>query len=758
MRARSASTSLGLSNELTSPSPPLTPVPAIALSPAICHDTKTKVKARPESTTSILSDLEIFDPTSPFAFTIAATFPCHDLDENENDDTDDVFPTRPSPSPSTPTTPTPRQYGMGRQVIHGSGTGRDFGPDFGCTKRNSKRLSAHSKRETIPTLESKAENEIGEEPSTDVVSEVQVDQDLTTPTQTQSPTPIPRRRVKSDDPNPAVNTTHREQPRENSHPEWTLFLGIPRNAPPPPPPSSTLFSTGLPIPPTTEGPNVNHATSTLSSTAPPAMTGKNHNPQPRQTHFPSPMMTMRNRTKSDSALLASASVSSGDAKNKTKTKLEREDWTLSLPLVASPITPLSTEVPREAKPSGSELVQAEVAEECQPRLEEENLVITVEDVDDCRRGKEKRHVRADQSGEYENELKDEEEEDQHSLVLRVPRKVRSSSSRLFSSAASHTNNAASMHGRAKKRNAKWMGATSTPNLRESSCSLEEEVMLMLLGDAAAEQGDDSELISRSRSSSSLSTKKNLASAIDLAQKKIATLDEDLARFNALLRNGSSNESGSWPVGMVLETALAAATPTKTRTVTLNSHHDPIPPSTTSTSPLFKNKSKSSQALPILKPVLKHAKSCHPFLESSVNPFPPPPSMGPVMRFPSSTGGSDLTFFDELGASDQGPSNRASLRLSKSTEWMMGELALGLSAPTSPHRSTLSNSPPTTTSTQTMLLPFASSSGLKPKRSLGGFEKGVSRRGDIPTMPFRAVSMGSLSPVSGMSFFLFFIEI
>ena len=765
---RSISTNLGLPSDSTAPSSP----PSITL--PVSPDTTTKTKKAKPRPQSILSDLEIFDSAAAFAFT--ATASCYDQLQvpNEYDDPDDIFTAL--TSPSTPTTPTPRQYGMGRQVIRGSGTGRDFGPDFGDFKTGKRDSTATERKESGPesTLDSKAE---------EGKPDVQVDQDHTpstsTSTQTQSPPPPQRRRVKSDDTNPTVDpsvtrrTTHREKARKRIHPEWTLFLGIPRNAAPPPPSPSVLFSTGLPMSSTGE-PNVNHiAVSKLDSTFfsittdAPAMKDKSrHSFLP--TYFP-PTMSIRNRTKSDSALLASASASaSGDANNKTKTKLGEEDWTLSLPLVVSPSTS-SAKVPRGSKTaSGSGSVQAEVGEE---RVGGEGLVITVEDVDD---GKERRRVQVDHP-EVESR-----EENQESLILRVPRIVRScSSAPLLSCSAAfptHTNNA-----RVKKSSTKWMemeATTTAPTLR--GVSLEEEVLLMLLGDGAADDGSNT----RSRSSSSSSTKTDLTSATDLAQKKMATLDEDLARFNALLRNGSLSRSKSRPASMVIETALAAAaTMTKTKTVTLNSHPDPIPSptTTTSTSPLLKKKSRSSQTLPVLKPVLKHAKSCEPFLESSVHPFPlPTSSMSPVMRSPSSTGKGDLNFFDELGGDTGGrrlkPSS-ASLRLTRSAEWSsMGELgdtvappistmSMSTSTRASPppqrqHRTTRSISPPMT-STQTLLLPFASSSALKSKRSLRFKMDGM--RGCVPSMPFRAASMGSLSctsvPVEPNlgKFYLFFEE-
>ena len=51
----------------------------------------------------------------------------------------------------------------------------------------------------------------------------------TTPTQST----IPRRRVKSDD---TIRSSTTRTPRERTiNPEWTLFLGVPRNAALPPP-------------------------------------------------------------------------------------------------------------------------------------------------------------------------------------------------------------------------------------------------------------------------------------------------------------------------------------------------------------------------------------------------------------------------------------------------------------------------------------------------------------------------------------------
>ena len=784
-----------LRNELTAP-----PVPALALSPAICLDAKTKAKTRPESSaTTILSDLEIFDsPTYAFTTTPTSDEPS---DRKAEDDDDEPSPTR--TSVSTPTTP--KQYGIGRQVLSGSGSGRDF--DF--IGPSPKRLSASVKRDSTgldkkesrlsfgPESVSDPNNENVEQldkPSADEKSsEVHQDPTQTQKTRTQIPTPTPRRRVRSDDTNPSAGadvsrrSTHHEK---QSHPEWTLFLGIPRNAAPPlPPPSSLLFSTREPN-------AIPNLASTVPSNAAPTMTQRH---SLLTTNFLAPTMTIRNRTRSDSALLASASATApgdGDGKSKVKTKRGEEDWTLSLPLVVSPTTPSSAssaDVLRGSKrhsdaPSGSQPV---VEEECLPRVGEvdtQDLVITVEDVD---RGKQKhRQVPVRRS--------EEEEEDQDPLILRVPRIVRSCSSHPTLSTTSPTPNIHSQ----METNWMGMGATSTPNLRRgvSSCTLKEEVMFMLLDDEAAEEDNESQ--SKSKSSTT--------SKMDLAKKKMATLDEDLARFNALLKNGNLNGTGNRPVSSIIESAVAAAatatataTPTITKTVTLNDHPEPIPSPTTPTSPSLRKKSKSSQTLPILKPALKHVKSSEPFLEKSfdggvVHPLTSvPPSMGPVMRFPSSTGRGDMNFFDELGGHGESfKPSRASLRLTKSAEWVMGDdtlMDLGLPAPvptmttsasTSPRaspsppplsqqRTSRSNSPLTTSTTQTPLLPFAhyntrfasssplsTTSNLESKGSLGRFEM-RGGRGGVPTMPFRAVSMGSTSsstaPVEsnlGKFFFLY----
>ena len=785
-------------------------MPALALlSPAICPKTKAKIRPEPSATT-ILSDLEIFDsPTYAFTTTPAPDEPSV---QKENDDGDASSSTR--TSVSIPTTPTPRQYGIGRQVLSGSGSGRDF--DF--IGSNSKRLSAGVKRDSTGIEkkenrlsfgpDSKAENgnveQLDNKPSAEEgCSEVNHD-----PTQTQirsqTSTPAPRGCVKSDDTNPNAGADVSEKHRERSHPEWTLFLGIPRNAAPPPPP---VLSTGLPV--STGEPN--DLPNLAFSTAAPVMTQRHSF---LTTHFLTPTMTLRNRTKSDSALLTSASASApdsaeelGDEECKTSTKRGEEDWTLSLPLVVPPTAPSSVssaEVLRGSRhsdaPSGSGS-QPVVEEECRPRVGEvdaQGLVITVEDVD--KRKQKHRQVPVRRS---------EEEKDQDPLILRVPRIVRSCSSYPVLSTASPTQN---IHSRIKKGSTRWMGmgATSTPNLLRgvSSCTLEEEVMFMLLGDDTSTEEDDNESQSKSRSSSLSTTTKK-----DLARKKMATLDEDLARFNALLKNGNPSGTGNRPVSSIIESAMAAAaaaaiatpTMTKTKAVILNSHPDPIP---TPTSSPLRTKSTSSQTLPILKPVLKLVKSCEPLLESSdggvVYPPSPPPSKGPVMRFPSSTGRGDLNFFDELGGgsgaggvSGHGEAlkpSRASLRLTRSAEWIMGELdddtlkALGLPAPvptTSASASSRASPPPTaqqqqrtsrsnsplTTPTQTPLLPFShyntkfvssssSTSNLKSIGSLGKSEMNGSR-GVVPTMPFRAVSMGSMSRTSspvesslGNFFFLF----
>ena len=786
-------------------------MPALALSPAVCLDVKTKAKTRPESSATILSELEIFDsPTYAFTTTPTSDEPSDQKEDGDDDDSPSASPSTRS-SISTPTTP--KQYGIGRRVLSGSGSGSDF--DF--IGSNSKRLSVKKdstgieKKSQLSLEPESASDSIAEKngnvqqldkPSADEGgSEVHQVHPTETRTRTQTPSPTPRRRVKSDDTIPNAGAaisrraTHHEKHRE-SHPEWTLFLGIPRNAAPPQPPASVLFSNGE-----------STVTPDLASIPAPAMTQRH---SLLTTHLLAPTMVMRNRTKSDSALLASASAPApggaeehGDGKNevtsKTVVKRGEEDWTLSLPLVVSPTSPSSAssaEVLRGSKqhsdaPSGSGS-QPVVEEECQPKVGEvntqEGLVITVEDVD---KGKQKRRqVPVRRSEELE-------EDNQDPLILRVPRIVRSCSSypvlSATATATATTSSTHDIHSRLKKSSStKWMGtgATSTPNLGRgvSSCTLEEEVLSMLLSDSATDEVDNE---SQPKSQPKLSKK-------DLAKKKMATLDEDLARFNALLKNGSQSGTGSRPVSTIIENAVAAAAAaaataspsppviTKTKAVTLNSHPDPIPtPTTFSSPPSLKKKSTSSQTLPILKPALKHVKSCEPFLESSDGGVvhSPPLSMGPVMRFPSSTGRGDLNFFDELGRGDGGHDekfkpSRASLRLTKSAEWIMGDdalTALGLPAPVpaisasaSPRaspspppvaqqqrRTSRSNSLLMTSTAQTPLLPFAhyntkfassppSTSNLTSKGSLGRFDMSGSRGGVPTTMSFRAVSMGSIS--------------
>jgi hypothetical protein len=870
-----SSHSKSLRNELTAPP---TPVPA-SLSPAICLDPHKKNKARPESTATILSELEIFDSPPTYAFTNATT-PTSDEPSSDNqkeDDDGDDDPSQSSTRTSISPPTTPRQYGIGRQVLSGSGSGRDF--DF--IGSSSKRLSASAKRDSTGIERKESHLSFGPEPALDSNAEKtgNVEQQLDKPsaaeessdvnqdptqfqTRTQVPTPTTprRRRVKSDDTNPNTGadisrqTTYHEKYQERSHPEWTLFLGIPRNAFPPPtptPPASLLFSTGEP-----------NALPTLASTT--SMPTITHRRSLLATPFLSPTMTMRSRTRSDSALLASASAFApapgvaeehDDGKSKIAETKREEDWTLSLPLVVSPTTPSSAssaEVLRGSKqhpdvPSGSVFGPQPVIveEERQSRVREvdasQNLVITVEDVDKRKRKHHQGQVPVRRS--EENERKEEKEKNQDPLILRVPRIVRSCSSHpiLSMTPTSPTHN---IHSRLKKSSsAKWMeiGSTSTsstPNLRRgvSSCTLGEEVMSMLLGDSAEVEEEDSNE-SKSKSSSSLSTTTTTAKK-DLEKKKMATLDEDLARFNALLKNGSPSGTGNRPVSSITEDAAAAtaatATPTttKNKSVTLDDHPEPIPttPTITTTNstsispPLLQKKKKStSPTTTILKPALKHVKSCVPFhlLEISYSDggsSSSPSSMGPVMRFPSSAGREDLNFFDELGrggSHGHGGTSRSSLRLTKSAEWIMGDddhRALGLSAPPPPvpkitsksrptssssrasqqqrtsttsttsassrasqqQRTTTTMSRPTslsslasqqqqrttsrsnsalsTSTTQTpLILPFAhyntkfastssSSSNLKSKGSLGRFEMSGRRRG-VPTMPFRAVSMG-----------------
>ena len=736
----SLSSHAGLRNELkVSPSMPLLPASS-SLSPAtVCLDSNAKTKAkptRPESTATILSDLEIFDSPT-YAFTTSDEQPSDNQKEDEVDDDDDVSPsTSTRTSVSTPTTP--RQYGIGRQVLSGSGSGRDF--DF--IGSSSKRLSASTKRDSIglekrgsrlsfvpvaeSTLDSKAEKTGNVEQQLDNPSSAaaeessEADQDHLS-TQFQTRTQISkRRRVKSDVSNRKAGTnvsrrsttTYHEKKRDSNHPEWTLFLGIPRNAAPPPTPPapSVLFSAREP----------NADLASIITTTPARTITQRHSLL--STHFLTPTMTMRNRTRSDSALLLSASGSAlppgvtaaaeehddggGKRSKVTKnTKRGEEDWTLSLPLVVSPTTPSSVspvEVLRGSKqhsdaPSGSQpSVVVEDGEERQPRVVGEvdttkDLVITVEN----------------------EEEKEEEKRDQDPLILRVPRIVRSCSSYpiLSTASASPTHN---IHSRLKKSSStKWMGmetttSSSTPKLRRgvSSCTLEEEVMSMLLDDAVEEEdGDESQLKLKSKSSTTTiaTTKK------DLEKKKMATLDEDLARFNALLKNGNMNGPASRPVSLIIENAVAAAaaaaasaaaaaavtatttasaTPTlpKTKTVTLNSHPESIPTTTPNSTlpPSLRKKNKTSSSslrtTSILKPALKHVKSCEPFLlleKSSLEKSSSSDgSSGPVMRFPSSAGRGDLNFFDELGrgGGHRGGDikrGRASLRLTKSAEWVMG---------------------------------------------------------------------------------------
>jgi len=797
---------------------------ASAPSSAICTKTKSKTKA----STSILSNLEISTTTS-VSISDSTSGSDHELSKSNKNGNDDDEPEdgpgneKADVDASTPTTPTPRQYGVGRQVVRGSGS--DFQCDFEdldvASKRNSKRSSkresamlrrssvAESSPESVPDPKSEDGNVEDGEPSipVDTGDDVRVDLDLEDKQDCTTPTPNdnPRRRVKSDETNPSIHPitnasvdningsrrSHREKPGERTNLEWTLFLGVPRNAPPPIPtavnPGSAPSSIPLaaePNPSPAAGPKL--ASIPLSTPAPATAhpTTEKVQSQP-QTFLPTQLPTMttttttmmtRNRTKSDSALLASAASAGGsnakriqnNGKAKAKSKIKRtsggEDWTLSLPLVAPPLPPFppvssssSASAFRESgvRGRGSKYFEASSlvlelglvqAEECERRTDgevklENGLVITVEHVD-RQQGQRQQHS----GGECEDEKRDGDEEDEEeALVLRVPRIVRSCSASPLLSTSLHTN--ANVHNRTKKGSSRWMGATSTPNLRNreggverlSSSTLEEEVMCMLLGktdndsglsDGVAEDDESKPKLKKSR--------KDLAAAMLLAQKKIATLDEDLARFNALLRNGS----GIQPSSTVIETVVAAAAApavTKTKTVTLNSH--PIPAST-STPP---KSNAGSQTLPI-KPVLKHAKSCEPFLESSgvVNPpfpsFPPsPPHMGPVMRFPSSTGRGDLNFFDELGGcgdgrprSSLGPSS-ANLRLTKSAEWRLsGEVgdsklfSTNTSIPPSPTsraspppstRNSTSSITSITSSTQTVLLPFASTGGSGARRGV-----------------------------------------
>ncbi|KAF8798235.1 hypothetical protein BYT27DRAFT_7218511 [Phlegmacium glaucopus] len=807
-------------------------IAGLRMEPAMGLHTKT------EPSTSILSDLEIS------TFTSTSTSPSssdlelsneHKLntsDEKEKDNFPTSIPDR--TAASTPTTPTPRQYGVGRQVLRGSGC--DFQCDFEdlgtSSKRNSKRSSKRSSKresgmlgrssvpestpESIPDSKSEVvEVEDGErlkEPSipTEPDGGIPLNLDLESKQDPTGPTPShnPRKRVKSDDTNPSndphtntsVNTSggvsgsrRTEKPRERINPEWTLYLGVPRNAPHPVPPALPVnvesLSPSIPLgvqssPSHATGSKLVSIPASTSTTAHP--TGKSEN-QRQETFFPTylPLMA-RNRTKSDSALLASASGSNskhgvstkdnGKAKAKTKTKRTSggEDWTLSLPLMkpSEPLPPLPSVSSLLASTfRGSESVQAvdvEEVEECEGGIDgemgaETGLVITVEDVD-CQQQQGAHRS----GGEYEDENSEDdgEEEEEEALILRVPRIVRSCSASPLISTSTHAN--ANMHNRKKG----WMGTTSTPNLRTrdgaverlSSSTLEEEVMVMLLGNT--DNTDLSEAAEQEESKRRSKSRKDLVATMVLAQRKIATLDEDLARFNALLRNGS----GSRPSSTVIE----AAAVTKTKTVTLNSN--PIPASTSTP----RKSSVASQTLPI-KPVLKHAKSCEPFLESHSSvasvghpPLPPPHHMGPVMRFPSSTGRGDMNFFDELGSLGGGDGRphsgrlrptSANLRPTKSAEWRMpGELADSnlCSTTTLPPPTTLYNvpippasipstppraSPPpqyntrsptssTSSSTQTVLLPFASTGSSSARRG-GPMPSGSSSA--------RAVSMGSLRP-------------
>ena len=677
-----------------------------SLSPADCLDPKTKAKPRPESTATILSDLEIFDSPT-YAFITTTSTSDEPSDNQKEDDDDDASPSNSThTSVSTPTTP--RQYGIGRQVLRGSGSGRDF--DF--IGSSSKRLSASSKRNSTgiekkenrlsvgPESSSKAENIENEEqldkPSVadEGSSEVNQEHPTQSQTRTQVPSPSPpRRRVKSDDANPNAGanisrrSTYHEKYRERSHPEWTLFLGIPRNATPPqPPPSSVLFSTGEP-----------NGIPNLASTPSRAKTHRHSLLTTR--HLLAPTMTMRNRTKSDSALLATASaLAPGGAAEEhrdvtTKTKRGEEDWTLSLPLVVSPTTPSSassaegsnqhSDAPSGSQPVVEELIVEEVVATAQ------DLVITVEDVD---KGKQK-HRQGQVPIRRSEEEEQRQQDDQDPLIFRVPRIVRSCSSYPVLSTTTSTSPTHNIHSRLKKSSSTmWMEMeASTSNLRRevSSCTLEQEVMSMLLGDSAEEDEESQSLKSRSSSSSlSTTTKKK-----EIAKKKMATLDEDLARFNALLKNGNLSGTGNRPVSSIIESAMAAAasaiannprttTTTKTKAVTLNSHPDPTP-TTTNTSPAsLRKRKKSTTSLPtILKPVLKHVKSCEPFLHldkssssDSSGVHSSPSKMRPVMRFPSSVGRRNLTFFDELGRGrhGHGEPSRANLRMTKSAEWVMGD--------------------------------------------------------------------------------------
>ena len=872
VRAKSVSATVGLQKELDA----LASVPVLvsARAPATSSNTKT-----------ILSDLEICHATS----TSASISGYHELSTNEDSQKE-------ISDHNNSTSVTTRQYGIGRQVVRGSGRG--LGDLGGSLKRNSKRSS---KWENEMEREEEHRSSVSEPVSQEVEDgdvkdgevslgfvetggnnnmrldlDSEVNQDPTTPTSIVTPTPT-RRRVNSDDTNPNIvspspspnrptttgtgsKRTHCEKFRERvSPPEWTLFLGVPRNAPPPVP----VINSGLdalsipltvePIPIHAAVPKL-AATPLLSTLVPPAVpphprtTERSQNERKHHSFIPShipPMMTTmtRIRTKSDSALLTTAAATSGDTntdteqgisstqdngKAKTKTTLMGggEDWTLSLPLMPSamPSRPVSSFSPSALRKSGNgergwgskyldvssmmsgigsmqavmKTAVTGAVDECEQvvdvRVEggKSGLVITVEDVD--------RQQTVGRS-EREDEEKREEEEDQDSLILRVPRIVRSCSSIPL---LATTN----CHSQIKKASDRWMAAaTSTPNLRArvtgveaverlSSATLEEEVMCMLLGDNNANSSSDNSGLSEDdEKRKSRSRKKDQV----VLAKKMATLDEDLARFNALLKNGGNGRLSS----ALIETATAM----KKAKVTLNETPITTPTSTPSKSSI----ASSSQTQPILKPVLKHAKSCDPFLESHSNGtgivhstlpvFPPPPPsttppMCPVMRFPSSAGKGVLSFFDELGGGFK-PS-KAGLRSSRSAEWK-GESHLPSTTTTLPSATTSSistssrtssspppsqcttrkstssiSSPNLTSSTQTLLLPFASAStststssnshnakyttpsafNLKSKSvtALGSSGAGVenaagaSTRKGVPMLlrtSSRAVSMGSL---------------
>ena len=86
------------------------------------------------------SDFKIFDSPT-YAFTTAAT-PTFDKPSDQKEEDDDGEPSPTRTSISTPTTP--KQYGIGRQVLSGSGSGRDF--DF--IGSSLKRSSASAKRDS----------------------------------------------------------------------------------------------------------------------------------------------------------------------------------------------------------------------------------------------------------------------------------------------------------------------------------------------------------------------------------------------------------------------------------------------------------------------------------------------------------------------------------------------------------------------------------------------------------------------------------